>query len=243
MSCRWRENVAAYVDDELEPAAQEAFSAHLGGCAECPALVREGMELKRVVRLAGRGFPAPPALHAAVYRAIHPHQTTSWWWKWGLAPLILFLLGIIGFLLYPKTASDPMIARVVDLHVTNLASANPVDVLSSDRHTVKPWYAGKLPFTFNLPELAGSSFVLIGGKVAYAGQQPGAQLWYQAGPHKISVFVFQARVPRDKPEFNHDLSFNVNRWSEGGLVYYVVTDGSPSEAGKLVQMFQEANHG
>lgn len=134
-----------------------------------------------------------------------------------------------------------MMARVVDQHITNLASANPVDVVSSDRHTVKPWYAGRLPFTFNLPELAGSSFQLTGGKVAYVAQQPGAQLWYQAGPHRISVFIFQARDAKVKPVFNHDLSFNVNRWTEGGLVYYLVTDGSPDEAGKLVQMFQDAN--
>jgi anti-sigma factor RsiW len=229
------------VDDELDPAAQEEFAAHLSECPECPAAINERLALKKALRVAGRSFTAPPELHAALYRTIHPHKTVSPWWKWSLVPLSLLLLGIIGFLLYPRQAADPTIARLVDQHITNLASANPVDVVSSDRHTVKPWYAGRLPFTFNLPELAGSSFQLTGGKVIYVAQQPGAQLWYQAGPHKISVFIFQARDAKEKPLFNHDLSFNVNRWTEGGLVYYLVTDGSPDEAGKLVQMFQDAN--
>lgn len=246
MSCEWREKAALYVDDELDPTAQKDFSAHLNSCPECPTAVAEQMELKRALRVAGRSFTAPPELHAAVYRAIHPHKSVSPLWKWALAPVSVLLLGIIGFLMYPRPAADPMLARVVDQHVTNLASSNPVDVISSDRHTVKPWYQGKLPFTFNLPELAGSPFQLAGGKVVYAGQQPGAQLWYEAGPHKISVFIFQARHPNERPASerpvpNRDLSFNVNRWTQGGLEYYLVTDASPDEAGKLVSMFQEAN--
>lgn len=241
MSCQWRDKVALYVDGELDPPAQQKFSAHLSACLECTAAVNEQMELKKALRVAGRSFAAPPELHAAVYRSIHPHKSVSPWWKWALAPLSVLFLGIIGFLMYPKPSTDPMMARLVDQHVTNLASANPVDVISSDKHTVKPWYQGKLPFTFNLPDLAGSPFQLIGGRVAYAEQRPGAQLWYQAGPHKISVFIFQARNPNEEPVVNHDLSFNVSRWNQGGLEYYVVTDASQDQAGKLVSMFREAN--
>jgi anti-sigma factor RsiW len=241
VSCQWRDKVALYVDGELDPAAQQEFSAHLSACLECPAAVNEQMELKKALRVAGRSFAAPPELHAALYRSIHPHKSVSPWWKWAVAPLSVLFLGIIGFLMYPKPSTDPMMARLVDQHVTNLASANPVDIISSDKHTVKPWYQGKLPFTFNLPDLEGSPFQLIGGRVAYAEQRPGAQLWYQAGPHKISVFIFQARNPNEKPVVNHDLSFNVNRWNQGGLEYYLVTDASQDEAGKLVSMLREAN--
>jgi anti-sigma factor RsiW len=240
MSCEWRQNVALYVDDALDASAQEQFFAHLGMCRECSVAVNERLAFKKALRVAGRSFTAPPELHAAVYRSLHLQKSVHPWWKWSLAALSLLLIGI-GLLLYSRPTPDAMMARVVDQHITNLASVNPVDVVSTDRHTVKPWYAGRLPFTFNLPELAGSPFQLTGGKVAYVGQQPGAQLWYQAGPHKISVFIFQTRDPKEKPVFNHDLSFNVNRWTEGSLVYYLVTDGSPDEAGKLVQMFQDAN--
>src|SRR5215471_2915793 len=101
MSCPWREKIALYVDDELPPAAFAAFTAHMGGCAECPAAISDQLELKRAVRLAGAKFTAPPELRAAVYNSIHPPATVSPWWKWAMAPVTAVLLAIIGFLLYP----------------------------------------------------------------------------------------------------------------------------------------------
>jgi anti-sigma factor RsiW len=242
MSCPWREKVALYVDGELDPAAQQEFSAHLSACPECPPAVTEQMELKKAMRVAGRSFAAPPELHAAVYRSIHPHRSVSPWWKWALAPLSVLLLALIAFLVFPRREADPMTAGLVDTHITTLASEHPVDVISDDRHTVKPWFQGKLPFTFNLPEVADSHFKLVGGRVAYVGQTPGAELLYTAGPHKISIFIFQARDKGTKaPSWNHDLSFTVSSWTAGGRQCYLVTDASKDEAGKLVTMFQEAN--
>jgi anti-sigma factor RsiW len=230
-----------YVDDELDQAAQRDFSNHLSACLECTAAVSEQLQLKKALRVAGRSFTAPAELHAAVYRAVHQSQSVSPWWKWVLAPLSVLLLGIVGFLLIPKTQGNPMLAALVDTHITALASEHPVDVISDSRHTVKPWFQGKLPFTFNLPELAGTSFTLTGGKVVYAGQNPGAELLYTAGLHKVSVFVFAANTANEKLVATHERSFNVGQWTEGGLAYYLVTDASPDEAGKLVTMFQEAN--
>jgi anti-sigma factor RsiW len=241
MSCNWRDKVALYVDDELDPGAQKEFSAHLGGCLECAAAVSEQFELKKALRAAGRSFNAPADLHAALYRAIHPSRSVSPWWKWALAPLSVLLLGIIGFLLIPKSHPNPMLAALVDAHITSLASEHPVDVISEDRHTVKPWFQGKLPFTFNLPDLGDGPFKLIGGKVVYAGQNPGAELVYTMGPHKVSVFIFAAPGSSEKLVSSRNRSFNISRWKEGDLEYYLVTDASSEEAGKLVAMFTDAN--
>ena len=133
-----------------------------------------------------------------------------------------------------------MIAGLVDQHVTTLASANPVDVVSSDRHTVKPWFLGRLSFTFNLPELANSPYTLLGGKMAYIQQNPGAELLYQAGQHKITVYIFQATARSTKPPAVN-VTFNVKSWRQGGLQFYMVTDASDNEAGRLMSMLQEAN--
>jgi anti-sigma factor RsiW len=241
MSCQWREKVALYVDDELDPAAQKEFSNHLSACLECTAALSEQLQFKKALRVAGRSFTAPPELHAALYRAVHPNRSVSPWWKWALAPLSVLLLGIIGFLLIPRSQGNPLLAALVDTHITALASEHPVDVISDDSHTVKPWYAGRLSFTFNPPPVAGTSFTLIGGKVVYVGQNPGAELFYTAGRHKISVFIFAARTPSEKLVSSRDRSFNIKQWTEGGLDYYLVTDASSDEAGKLVSMFQEAN--
>lgn len=243
MSCQWRDKVALYVDNELGPAAQQDFSAHLAACGECPAAVSEQMELKKALRVAGARFTAPPELHAAIYQSIHPARNVSPWWKWAMAPLCLLLLGTIGFLLYPKSrAGDPMIAAVVDSHITALTSSNPVDVISDNRHTVGPWFQGKVPFAFRMPEIKDTQFTLIGGKVVYAEQRPGAELLYQTGQHKISIFMFQGRDQGTTgPVWNRDVTYTAGSWTAGGRDCYLVSDASRDEAGKLVTMFQEAN--
>jgi anti-sigma factor RsiW len=121
-----------------------------------------------------------------------------------------------------------------------LASANPVDVISSDTHTVKPWYQGKLPFTFTPPlPSSGSPFTLIGGKVIYAQSSPGAELVYQVRQHKMSVFIFQARDIHGEPSANH--AFVVNGWQQGGLQYYIVTDAAREDADRLRALLEDAN--
>jgi anti-sigma factor (TIGR02949 family) len=243
MSCEWRDKVALYVDDELDQAAQKEFAAHLAACPECPTAVEAQMELKKALRVAGRSFSAPPELHASVYRSLHPRQSVSPWWKWVMAPLCLLFLGTVAFLMYPKAPGvDPMIASLVDSHITALASEHPVDVVNSDRHIVKPWFQGKLPFTFTPPEVKGTPFNLIGGKLVYIGQRPGAELLYQTGQHKISIFIFQARTRGNSaPVWDHDVSFTASSWTAGGRDCYLVSDASKDEASQLVTMFQEAN--
>jgi anti-sigma factor RsiW len=241
VNCQEQIKVALHVDDELDPAAEQEFSTHLRTCAECPAAVSEQMELKKALRVAGRSYSAPPELHAAVYRTIHPHQSVSPWWKWALAPLSVLLLALIGLLSFPNPRRDPMMTALVDQHITILASEHPVDVISDNRHNVKPWFQGKLPFTFNIPDVTGSPFTLIGGKTVYIEQNPGASLLYTYGQHEISVFVLQASNGKGRSGSSRDLSFTVNGWSQGGLQFYLVTDASQEEAAKLVSMFMDAN--
>ena len=93
-----------------------------------------------------------------------------------------------------RAERERVYSELADLHVATLASATPVDVLSTDRHTVKPWFEGKLPFTFNLPELQGIGIHLARRHESLICEQtPGAHLIYQLRKHKISVFIFQDR--------------------------------------------------
>ena len=92
-----------------------------------------------------------------------------------------------------RSARQQAFSEIADLHVGTLASASPVDVISTDRHTVKPWFQGKIPFSFNLPDLQNTEFSLLGGRLTYLDQTPGAQLIYDYRKHHISVFVFQER--------------------------------------------------
>ena len=125
-----------------------------------------------------------------------------------------------------------MAGELADLHVATLASANPVDVVSSDRHSVKPWFAGKIPFSFNLPEFHGSQFELIGGRVSYLEQSPGAQLLFRVRKHQISVFIFQAKaLPLGFASAGEmdARSFHLERWQRDGLQYFAISDAAPED--------------
>jgi anti-sigma factor RsiW len=241
-NCEWREKIGLYVDGELEPNAEQAVAGHLHSCADCSSAALEQQALKKVVRVAGKRFTAPPELYASVRRQMHSKETARPWKRWSVLAASAFLLGVITFgLLSRPSPSSNTVAQLIDQHVTMLASSNPVDVISSDKHTVKPWFQGKLPFTFNPPELAaGSPFTLIGGKLIYAQQTPGAELVYQVRQHKISVFIFQARDVRGEPSADNQ-TFVVNGWQEGGLQYYIVTDAAREDADRLRALLQDAN--
>ena len=136
-----------------------------------------------------------------------------------------------------------LMSELADLHVATLASSNPVDVVSTDRHTVKPWFAGKIPFTFNLPELQDSPFTLLGGKVSYLNQSAGAELIFRVRQHQISVFIFQEQAlggARVNDAVQSALSFNVRSWSHNGLRYFVVGDASPQDLDKLSELIKAA---
>jgi anti-sigma factor RsiW len=245
MSCEWREKIGLYVDDELASAMQQEVTAHLTGCRECAAAVAEQMALKKAVRVAGNKFTAPPELHAAIYRQLQPATGRSSWWKWaaGVCALAALALAVLLVLQKPER-NEPMMAGLVDQHITSLASPNPVDVVSEDRHTVKPWFQGKLAFTFTPPEVAGTSYKLIGGKQVFVQQKPGAQLFYAAGAHKISVFIFQTKDRGMRaPSWGRSRSFSSCTWRQGGLEFYLVTDATREEASRLVSLFQQANQG
>jgi anti-sigma factor RsiW len=245
-NCEWREKIGLYVDGELDPRAEQAIAGHLQGCVDCSSAVLEQQALKKAVRVAGKRFTAPPDLYASVQRQMQPKNSPRLfvrpWLKWSALAASAFLLGVITFgLLSRPSASNATVAQLIDQHVIMLASANPVDVISSDKHTVKPWFQGKLPFTFNPPELAaGSPFTLVGGKLIYAQHAPGAELVYQVRQHKISVFIFQSRNVSGEPAAGNQ-TFVVNGWQEGGLQYYIVTDAAREDADRLRALMEDAN--
>jgi anti-sigma factor RsiW len=240
MNCEWREKSTLYVDGELDSAARQAFAGHLEGCPDCSSAVLAQQELKKAVRLAGKRFSAPPELYAGIRKAGNPRSGIRTW-LWGLAAACALVIAVAGVTWYLSTRGEnATIAELVDQHVTMLASAHPIDVESEDRHTVKPWFQGKLPFTFNLPELNNSEFKLLGAKVVYARHAPGAELVYQLRQHKLSAFIFQERdVHGQASAQNH--AFTVRGWQQGGLQYYVITDAAQEDAERLRTLLAEAN--
>ncbi len=245
MSCdHWQEKLDFYLDGEMPEAEARELEAHLQTCSSCSSEALARSELKRSVHLAGKAFAPDPEFRRRVRGSLAPKPARkAWLWAFAAASFATaVLLIVLGPLFLRHDAQrDRLLSELTDAHVTTLASANRVDVVSSDKHTVKPWFQGRLPFTFNLPDLQGSPFTLVGGKLNYIDQDPAAELLYTVRQHVLSVFIL-----KDSPELDraiqdmkllHKLSFNIESWNAGGLRYFIITDAGSSDVDDLRARF------
>ena len=246
MSCGWSAKLDRYVDSELSDSELTEVEAHLRACPACAADALSRLQLKRMTQAAGHRFSPRQEFRLKIAQSIDAAKRPRWARRWApvLAAAAALVLVLIPTFWLQRSRSEQALGELADLHVSTLASASPVDVVSSDRHTVKPWFQGKLPFTFNLPEAATSPFKLIGGRLTYFQQSPGAQLLYEVGQHRISVFIFQNRAELSRLNsgslLRRNLAFNAETWTEGGLWYFVLGDASPSDVHDLSQLLRSA---
>ncbi len=246
MACQlWAEKLDTYLDEELPPDKQRALREHLRSCAACASDSLDRLQTKRATQSAGQRFIPDTAFRARIRRSlvVSRPERSRWQWLHAVPISAAAALLIVGTLLVSRDRSreQHLIGELADLHVATLASSNPVDVVSADRHTVKPWFEGKIPFTFNLPELEGSPFILVGGRVSYLNQSPGAELIFRARQHQISVFIFQERAVegiRAKETALIELSFGVRSWSRNGLHYFVIGDAGAEDLDKLSNLLK-----
>jgi len=171
-------------------------------------------------------------------------RPTPWNWLPMLATAAVAIVVAALWLASNRQSSAQLASELADQHIATLASANPVDVISTDRHTVKPWFEGKIPFTFNLPELQNSAFSLAGGKVTYLRQAPGAELVYRIRQHQISVFVFQQKALgslRSEGNLQKAPYFGMRTWNANGLQYFVIGDAGPQDLDNLAQLLRSVN--
>lgn len=252
MVCQtWNTQLDVYLDGELPSEQMHAFDSHVRSCASCAADALVRVQLKRSAQAAGKRFTPRPEFRRAVYltiaaKPVRRMLSLNWTMALAVAMAVILVAGS-GIIYREHYRSDPdraFYGELTDLHVTTLASLSPVDVLSSDKHTVKPWFEGKIPFTFDLPELHNSEFSLLGGRVTYLGQTPGAHLIYMVRKHQISVFIFPEKVfPGDREERSRlvkELSFNVETWSHAGLWYCLIGDVSATDIDNLAELLKGA---
>jgi anti-sigma factor RsiW len=243
------DTLSAYLDGELPPDQAVALQQHLSTCPHCAAQIAEQVSLRRSLIPARNRFTPNPDFKRNIQQKIRqqtaaPKRPSFSFRFMPLAiPLAaILLLGVVWLQHYRR--SDAF-SEVADLHINALSSSNPFDVVSSDRHTVKPWFQGKIPFSFNVPELAGTEFTLLGGKLIYLHQQPGAQLIVGMGKHKISVLIFQSSsawnpLPTAE-EVTHPNAFSVKTWQHQPLRFFIIGDTEPAEIDKLATLLQQAN--
>jgi anti-sigma factor RsiW len=248
MGCdQWSERLDAYFDGEVPSEEARTLSQHLRECAACAAAGLSRVQQKLAVRTAGHRFVPDPAFRSRIQSMIAPRRQSFWNRRW--VPLLgtafaVLMVGTFFFVENQKLGQQQPLGELADLHVATLASSNPVDVVSTDRHTVKPWFEGKVPFTFNLPELQNSPFTLVGGRVAYLNRSPGAELIFRIRQHQLSLFIFQEQALeniRGESESLTLFSFNVVSWTRNGLRYFLIGDVSPEDMNRLSELLKAAS--
>lgn len=221
--------VERYADGELAGGEAAEAAEHIRSCARCAAAVLDVLQMKRAVRESAERASAPVLLRARVIDALRNDGTdqkdgtdgksrsrAAWWIA--LAAVLALAFVLTGVLRARGVAAATELA---DMHATLLSSANPVDVISTDKHTVKPWFEGRVPFAVPVPDFNGTPFHLIGGRVVFWRGATGAYLLVGKGAHRISVFVFPAGaapMPASIP------SVAIFGWRSNGLSFVAVAD-------------------
>ena len=249
MSDQYAEQLDTYLDGELSPEQTRELDGHVRSCPSCASEVLSRVQMKRALQAAGKRYRPSAEFREQVRQSVAGRRPIPSvfriWLTSSVVIAVLLVAGIlVAFVGQHDLRRDQTLAELTDLHIATLASPNPVDVISTDRHTVKPWFQGKIPFAFNLPELQNSDFTLVGGRMAYLHQAPGAELVYQVRKHYITVFIFQEDALngslRSVSGLRKHASFNLESWSQGGLRYIAISDTNSEDIRKLAELLKAA---
>jgi anti-sigma factor RsiW len=221
------------IDGELDAANTMRCEEHLAACPDCAAAFRELRDLGATLQAADLRYPAPPGLASRISQSLSPAASRSWLARlrpsWstlslggGVAALAASLLII---LMVPRGPDIP--AELVASHVRSLQATHLVDVATSDRHTVKPWFAGRVDFSPPVVDTSAAGFTLVGGRLDYLDGRPVAAIVYRRRLHIINLFVWPDGG--QGAEVRSSGGYNLTGWRRGGMVHWAVSDLNPDE--------------
>jgi anti-sigma factor RsiW len=256
--------LSALADGELTRDQMAEAQAHLADCPACTAAALNESLLKAATKRAGLCYAPTGALEermaSLVRRQSAPNRgavggATASRTSLSLAAAAVMLLAVsvAGTALWSKYHPEAAIAtanraaletELLDQHIATLAANSEPQVISSDRHTVKPWFQGKLPFSFNLPENLPADTKLEGADLTYIHGQPAALLLYSIGKHRVSVFVTQRTDLKEVFGAPHDhAGFHVAGFNTRDLDAIAVSDGDPRRLSGLVGLIFQVQNG
>lgn len=236
--------IHAYVDGELDAAAGLEMGRRI---AADPTLAAERdriLALRGALRDRLPREDLPPGLRARVETAVGLRRTVprpTWTALAASVALTALVTGSTAWLWYAPDAGPASSDVIVSAHMRAMMAPQPADVLSSERHMVKPWFTGRIPEAPRVINLAGAGFPLVGGRIDVIERQPAATLVYGRRKHLISLVAVAAPDQADAPPTRSvNAGHNIIAWRENGVAYWAVSDLSASDLDTFVRLFRTA---
>jgi len=217
-----------YLDGELDLAGTLEIERRLEVCPACARAYDNLRILRSAIRSNAPYYKAPARLR----RRARP---AAWIPPIGIAAAIAVLMTGTWIALRPPPRRESIAQDVVSGHIRSLMANHLTDVPSSDRHTVKPWFLGKLDFAPEVKDLAAQGFPLIGGRLDYLNERPAAALVYRRGGHVINLFVWKSE--EGSPGRESRQGYNLEHWSQGGLDYWAASDLNANELRQFAELW------
>jgi anti-sigma factor RsiW len=248
MSCaETRRLLNAYVDGELDSAGSLAVEQHIEGCASCLTELEKLRALVSAIENGALRFNAPSHLKKNVQRGLRSASPAARrslpGWRWAAAlTSVIFIIAAAWVVNMQRTSSKEtlLINEIVSSHVRSMMANHITDVASSDSHTVKPWFGGKLDYSPPTRDLTEQGFRLIGGRLDYVDGRPVAALVYQRSQHFINLFVW----PSNNTETGNEdqwtrQGYNLIHWTRSGMTYWLVSELNTAELSECAKLLKE----
>jgi len=250
LSCHeTRELIHGYLDGELDLVKSLEVESHLEDCTACAQTYKGVRGLRSALGQRAVRFELPKDFQGRLRSALRhedepQRRSTIFRWQWLVAATslitVIAVIWAVAGIPGRQSQGDVIAQEIVSSHVRSLMADHLTDVPSSDQHTVKPWFDGRLDFSPPVKDLSQDGFSLDGGRLDYIGHRPVAALVYKRRQHPINLFVWpatDATASTAKASVSH--GYNLIRWSNGGMAYWVVSDLNLAELQQFVQSIEK----
>lgn len=254
MSCQETQKLLdGYLNGEVDLVRNLEIEGHLKECPSCSQVLESHQALRAAIRTSVPYFKAPAELQKRIRSVVRkaskaePSSRALPWlstWSWAGTAAALAILVLLVWRVVPiasRSSAEELVAQeVLSSHIRSLMASHLTDVPSSDHHTVKPWFNGKLDFSPPVPDITSEGFDLVGGRLDYVDGRPVAALVYQRRKHFINLFVWPATGrPKVAAKVITRQGYNLLHWMLSGMNYWAVSDLNRSELEEFARLAQD----